>query len=288
ETIDRAFLEALSRGGVTRLSVGVQTFYAPSRRAVSRNGDEMQLPGQLALASEYFPGALSVDLITGLPHQNEKILLDDIAGVIDFKPAHVSLYALTMASKKSFTAPSTEEADNLWLCGRDALEKSGYCQYEVSNFCLPEKESLHNIRYWRMNNWLALGPSASGTIIDDEKGCGTRYTIPPDTETWLASKGCDFDKKGGFPPLVENLDKLTLLKESLLMGFRCVQGPDKDLFLRRFHVSIDEIIKKTIKKWRGSLNIQHGKIALTKDGLLFLNRFLIDAFEELDADFSPC
>jgi oxygen-independent coproporphyrinogen-3 oxidase len=228
------------------------------------------------LAAEYFPGALSVDLISGLPYQSEKILLNDIDTALSFKPAHVSLYALTLepetplAKKKEVKAliPCKDEADRLWLCGRDALEKNGLSLYEVSNFCVDGKESRHNIRYWRMENWLALGPAASGTIIDDENGCGIRYTIPPGTP-------------------FEELDSLTLIKETLLMGFRYIDGPDEELFLRRFHRSLADCIPKTIDIWRnrGLLNkelLSKKKYALTKEGLLFLDSFLAEAFLELD------
>ena len=286
ETIDDAFLTAIRDGGISRLSVGIQTFHGPSRRAVNRIGDETLLSRQLDLAQQYFPGSFSVDLISGLPYQDDKILLDDIAGVLLHKPAHVSLYALTTKLKIPLSAPDQDESDRLWLCGRDALEKSGYRQYEVSNFCLEGKESLHNIRYWRMQNWIGLGPAASGTLINDEKGSGFRYTIPSDVDTWLAAKGSWFSDKHKCAALMENLDTLTLMKESILMGFRYVEGPDEDLFLRRFHLGIRDLIPKTISAWQERGSFEENKTALTKDGILFLNRFLLDAFEELDAVFS--
>jgi len=263
ESADEAMLAAIREEGVTRLSLGVQSFYGPSRKAVHRAGDEAVLPGRLALVLAFFPDAFSVDLMSGLPFQSKSVLLDDIAGAASYKPAHISLYALS--GKKT----AGDEADELWLCGRDALEKSGYFQYEVSNFCLPGMECKHNIRYWRMRNWLALGPSASGTIIDDATGTGFRYTFPSDASNWLESVN-------------ERLDSLTLIKETLLMGFRCIEGPDEDSFLRRFNKRIEEVIPKTLSGWRSRGLLSGEKCALTKGGLLFLNRFLLEAFGELE------
>ena len=277
ESTDRAFLDSLCKRSVTRLSLGVQTLHGPSRRAVRRLGDQTLLSERLALAARYFPDGLSVDLISGLPFQDESILLDDINAVIAYKPSHVSLYALTVedgtplgirAAKGEVLLPQGDEADRLWIAGRDALEKSGYKQYEVSNFCLPGRESQHNIRYWRMLNWLALGPSASATIIDDENGKGIRYTFPPELNGWPS-------------PVVENLDTLTLIKETFLMGFRYIEGPDEDLFRRRFKRNIGEIIPKTLENWRGKGLFQKDRCALTKDGFLLLNRFLIEAYGEV-------
>ena len=289
ESCDEAFLAAARSGGVTRLSLGVQTFHEPSRRAVRRIGGAAA--GRLALAAEYFPGALSVDLISGLPFQDEKVLLEDIAAVLSFAPVHVSLYALTLDAETTLAAPlpSGDEADSLWLYGRDALEKAGYGQYEVSNFSLDGKESRHNIRYWRMRNWLALGPAASATIINDETGNGLRYTIPPDVDRWLAAGGsggcggCGFSEDGGYRPLIEELDKVSLIKETILMGFRYIEGPDESLFFHRFGRSIEDFIPKTIAAWRSRGLFRKDRCALTKAGILLLNPFLVGAFDELDA-----
>jgi oxygen-independent coproporphyrinogen III oxidase len=269
ESADEAFLTAIREEGATRLSLGVQTFYSPSRNAVHRAGDAAMLPDRLALAAAFFPGAFSVDLMSGLPLQNKCVLIEDITRLASYKPAHISLYAL---GGKKAAGQNRDEADDLWLCGRTALEKAGYSQYEVSNFCLPGGECKHNIRYWQMRNWLALGPSASGTIINDETGTGFRFTYPSDADNWLESVN-------------ERLDALMLIKETFLMGFRCVDGPDEGSFLHRFKRPITEMIPKTFGAWRSRGLLYRDKCALTKEGLLFLNRFLLDAFEELDLSF---
>jgi oxygen-independent coproporphyrinogen-3 oxidase len=277
ESADEPFLRACRDGGVTRISLGVQSFHEPSRRAVHRAGEGKDLPARLALASGYYGVNLSVDLITGLPFQDEYRLLKDIEGVLGYNPGHVSLYALTAEPGTPLDVsalPSPDEADRLWICGRDALEKAGYAQYEVSNFSLPGKRSRHNIRYWRMENWLGIGPAASGTVIDDEAGTGRRFTVRPDAEAYLAGRA---------PVLEEALDRLTLLKESLLMGFRYIEGPGEGLFKKRFGKGADEWIPRTLKVWREKGLLAPDKTALTREGLLFLDPFLIDAFIEIDS-----
>jgi oxygen-independent coproporphyrinogen-3 oxidase len=124
-----------------------------------------------------------------------------------------------------------------------------------------------------MKNWLALGPAASGTIVDDNTGTGFRFNFSPDADNWVES-------------VEEQLDTLTLIKETFLMGFRFIEGPDTDLFLRRFGKTIENVIPKTLSAWQGSGLLRRDKCALTKEGLLFLNPFLLEAFSELDASFS--
>jgi oxygen-independent coproporphyrinogen-3 oxidase len=247
-------------------------------------GDASLLCGRLELVREIFGPSFSADLLSGLPLQDEKILEDDIKKLLSFEPGHVSLYSLTLEEGTPLAArlsaehpadappPAAEEADRLWIFGRDMLEASGYEQYEVSNFALPGRRCLHNIRYWRMENWFGLGPGASGTIIDDETGTGTRYTVIPDLNRWLA---------GSPGPVTEDLDTLTLMKETFLMGFRYAEGPDTELFFRRFHRGIAETIPKTIFRWRKRGLLRRDSMSLGGEGLLFLNSFLIDAFEEL-------
>ncbi|GHV31260.1 coproporphyrinogen III oxidase [Spirochaetia bacterium] len=280
ESADEAVLRACRDYGVTRLSLGVQSFHEPSRRAVHRVGETALLPERLKLAAEIFGNALSLDLMTGLPFQTEPILLKDIEKALSYNPGHISLYALTIEentplAKVSRILPAPDEADRLWIAARDTLETAGYPQYEVSNFVLPGRQSAHNIRYWRMENWLGLGPGGSGTLIDDETGTGWRRTFIPNLDAWLdrdASRAIYTE---------EYLDQPALIQESILMGFRCLSGPDCALFEKRFHRPLESLIPQTLRRWKRRGLLQEHTLALTKEALLFLNIFLAEAFEEL-------
>jgi len=291
ESADEDFLRACVSGGVSRISLGVQTFHEPSRRAVHRAGSGKLLEERLALVKSFFPDAFSVDLITGLPFQTATVVREDIEHVLAFQPAHVSLYSLTLepetplgkrvAQSGKAALPCGDEADNLWITGRDMLEKAGLTQYEVSNFALPDKTCAHNIRYWRMENWLGAGPAASGTIIDDTAGTGRRFTYPADINAYLAVPEPRIRSA-----CIEELDKANLIRESLLMGFRCRTGPDPLIFKRRFGCNIEDCIPETIARWRGrgffETGEDSGSLALSCEGLLFLNAFLRDAFGEVE------
>jgi len=272
ESAAEDFLCACKEGGVNRLSLGVQTFHEPSRKAVTRIGDAALLERRLALAKRFFPDSLSVDLITGLPYQNEKTVLNDIKRLLDFDPAHISLYSLTVESNtpleqklaaKEIILPENDFSDSLWLSCRDALKEAGFWHYEISNFAKNGKVCRHNIRYWLMEGWLGAGPAASGTVINEEDGTAKRFTYPSDIDAYNASP---FIKN----TICEELDKSVLMRESLLMGFRYCEGPDKLLFKKRFGCSVEDCIPRTLEKWKN------------KDIMLFLNSFLSDAFNELD------
>jgi oxygen-independent coproporphyrinogen-3 oxidase len=287
ETADPSFLRACADYGVTRLSLGIQSFNGPSRRAAGRQGETELLPRVLAEVAEIFGAGLSLDLISGLPEQDEPVLLRDIEKSLSFGPGHISLYALTVEegtplasqirgrSGKKPALPPADEADRLWIAGRDALIRAGYEQYEVSSFARTAGTGtcrcLHNIRYWRMENWIGTGPGASGTIISG-KGRGRRFVYASDVEAFMTAEK--------IPVQTKELDRNDVMRETLLMGFRYTGGPGGALFQKRFGQSLEETIPRTLEKWNTLL--RPGETALTGEGLLFLNPFLLDAFAELD------
>jgi oxygen-independent coproporphyrinogen-3 oxidase len=275
ESSSGALLRLCAGRGVTRLSVGVQSFHEPSRAAVHRVGDGKLLPQRLQEIAAAFPGAFSADLISGLPFQDEYTLLKDIEKILSYEPGHISLYDLTVeegtplaAAREDCPLPDTDTAADLWLAGAGALEAAGYAHYEVSNFARPGRESRHNLRYWRMQNWLGLGPAASGTLIDDDTGTGLRIDVTSDITAYI-------DRKRAGPPCTEErLDSSVLIRESFLMGFRCREGPDAALFRKRFHRDIGELIPQTLAAWESRASKR----------LCFLNSFLRDAFGELGVE----
>jgi len=280
ESINEEFLGICRDGGVNRLSLGVQTFHEPSLIAVNRGIYRKDFPKirksikkeeKIALAAEYFPNSLSVDLITGLPFQDDEVIQNDIKKVMEYNPAHVSLYSLSVESgtilednvrNKIINMPKADFADHLWLYGKEILEKEGFEHYEISNFAVKGKQCLHNRRYWKMQNWIAAGPAASGTMINDDTGTAERYTYSQDIDNYIKEPCIQ-------KAVCEEIDKMSLIKESLLMGFRCKGGPNPELFKQRFGSSVEDYIPKTLKKWEGN------------EKMLFLNQFLKEAFEEL-------
>jgi len=272
ESADKDFLSLCRDGGVNRLSAGVQSFFEPSRQAVNRQGRADMLKERLALIAKYFSGSFSADLICGLPHQTEEIVMEDINALLSFEPAHVSLYSLSLEAgtpleqkvkSAELKLPDKDMADALWLAGRDALLNAGFRHYEVSNFAREGKQCLHNIRYWLMDDWIGAGPGASGTVIDEKTASAKRRTYPDDLKKYVSAPLIDL-------AVYEEIDKNSFLRETLLMGYRYCGGPDREKFIRRFGLSIEDCIPETLSNWKN------------RDKMLFLNSFLSEAFDELD------
>lgn len=286
ESLDADALLALVAGGADRISLGIQSLNQKSREAVCRIGSVDSSLRALDLVASSFPGRFSVDLIAGLPSQDETSLLSDIARLVQAGVSHVSLYSLILeegtplevrARRGNAEIPDDVRSDELWLAGRDALDAAGLHQYEVSNFCTPGEECRHNLRYWRMDSWLGFGPAASGTLVDEERGTARRSTVPDEIDAWLA---------GDAPAEWEKVDRKALMEETFMMGFRTLRGPDAALFARRFGSPLESFIGDTLASWRERGLARAEAAALTAEGLLFLDPFVLDCATELEKTFS--
>lgn len=191
ETVSRPLLEKAASCGINRLSVGIQCKNDKVLRAIGRRASERDIEKAAELIKNFWPHEWSADLIAGLPFQTKKDIERDISFVERKGAKHVSLYSLTLEDgtplKGAIDAgkiPYDEEAaEELWLYGRDLLEKRGFLQYEVSNFARPGFESIHNGAYWAQESYLGAGAGAAGTIYG--KPTGWRYTNVLDAAEYI-------------------------------------------------------------------------------------------------------
>jgi len=285
EDITEDWLRACSDAGINRLSIGVQSLDNASLAAVNRRGNKAKTLAALAMVSRIWKGRLSLDMIAGLPGQTAQSLVEDLSRLLAFNPDHLSLYSLTIEDETPLSLrirektgpvlPDEDEATDIWLAGRDYLRANGFTQYEVSNFCRPGSESQHNLTYWNLESYIGVGPGATGTIVEGDTA--TRYTDSRDIAQWLDNSEAGRE--------TEDIGRDESMKEVLLMGMRLAAGIDKKAFQNRFGTELLSCIPKTAARWIHNALLQDSdeRIALTPEGLLYLNRFLADCMEELDA-----
>lgn len=155
--------------GVSRVSLGVQSFHEPSLRWMGRlHGSEAPGRAVRAAADAGFEN-ISVDLIFGLPSRLGRNWSDDLGRALDLDVPHVSLYGLTVESRtplgkavaeKREQVASEEEYRREYLEAVERLTDAGYIHYEVSSFGRPGMESRHNAVYWSGRPYLGLGNGA--------------------------------------------------------------------------------------------------------------------------------
>ena len=163
-------------GGVSRLSVGVQSFESDKLIKLGRIHDSQQAKTAANLASECGVKSFNLDLMHGLPEQTVEHALDDLKTAISLKPTHISWYQLTIEPNTAFHSrpPKLPQDETLWSIqdqGIALLEQAGYQQYEISAYSKPEYQCQHNLNYWQFGDYLGIGCGAHGKItdIDDQK-----------------------------------------------------------------------------------------------------------------------
>ncbi len=285
DSLDEEFLDVCSAAGVTRLSVGVQTFSDRRLAFLGRPGASRDNRRALDLLARAWPGAVNLDLITGLPEQSYQDALADLTTLLDASPGHVSVYALTLergtalhdaAAAGEFTPLPPEEEAVAWEQITARLAGAGYRQYEISNFARPGQESLHNLHYWRLDPYVGLGPSAFSTLPLAD-GRVVRLEAVRDLDRYDGPEAAACFTQ-------EFLNAREWLLDHLLMGLRLEEGIDKRVFARRFGRGLDQALPRTWASWRerGLAEATETYWRCTPSGRLVLNALLREAAEELD------
>lgn len=158
-------------GGVSRLSVGVQSFESDKLIKLGRIHDSQQAKTAANLASECGVKSFNLDLMHGLPDQSVEHALDDLKTAISLNPTHLSWYQLTIEPNTAFHSkpPKLPQDEVLWNIqdqGIALLNQAGYQQYEISAYSKPQYQCQHNLNYWQFGDYLGIGCGAHGKITD--------------------------------------------------------------------------------------------------------------------------
>jgi oxygen-independent coproporphyrinogen-3 oxidase len=165
-----ARLEVLREMGVTRISIGVQSFREELLKALGRRHTARQVVAAFERARRLGFKSVNLDLMFALPGQSRGQWLGDLREALALGPDHISTYCLTLEEDTALwlrlgggRRDAEREAD-LYLATWDFLEEAGFGQYEVSNFARAGHECLHNLNTWEMGDWVGLGPSAASQL----------------------------------------------------------------------------------------------------------------------------
>ena len=280
ETVTSDLLTLLSSSCINRLSLGIQSFSDITLGTLGRHCNARTAFTALELAKQHWQGQLSLDLISSIPGQSVSDSIEDIDTAVSFRPDHISFYSLTLEEGTPLARLYSDNIDaiddNVWIIASDHLEVSGYRRYEVSNFALPGHHSRHNTRYWKLLPYIGTGAGGVSTLHDGEGLF--RIANVPSLEGYLAGSGllCGAE--------TEEVTGKSYIFEYLMMGLRMTAGILRSDFRTAFGREITDVIPGTLSDWKekGLLAETENSVALTKQGLLLLNQFLLDALAELE------
>jgi oxygen-independent coproporphyrinogen-3 oxidase len=173
-TLEADHFAAFRDAGITRLSLGIQSFDGTQLHALGRIHDAAEARRAAELAARHFP-TFNLDLMYGLPRQDLAGALRDIEVALEFAPPHLSCYQLTLEANTRFAAapPPLPEAD---LCAdmQEAIEMrlaaAGYVNYETSAFAQAGHRCRHNLNYWHFGDYLGIGAGAHGKLTLHDHG----------------------------------------------------------------------------------------------------------------------
>jgi oxygen-independent coproporphyrinogen-3 oxidase len=191
ETITPELAALLRESGVTRVSLGAQSFQPRLLQVLERRARPDDVRRAFSLLREAGFDNLSLDLIYGIPGQSVADLDADLSEALALEPEHVSAYELEAKPGTRFTyahgeelARQAEAMESYFERVVARLTEAGYRWYETANFCRDESRDLrsrHNLAYWRGRDYLGLGIGAVSTIA------GRRWRTTPRLGRYLAS-----------------------------------------------------------------------------------------------------
>ena len=229
-TIERGKFAEYRAAGVTRVSLGAQSFDARQLKLLGRihSADETRRAAEELHAAGL--ANFNLDLMYALPGQTAEEAQADLKAALALHPAHLSQYHLTIEPGTLFAAaPPTQPADEiveemLDRCLRTLIE-SGFEQYEVSGYSRTGARCAHNLNYWEFGDYLGIGAGAHGKLSYPSRGLAVRTQQTREPRRYLAADPHSLVRK--------TISSRDLPFEFAMNGFRLVDGFADDLFEAR-------------------------------------------------------
>lgn len=261
-------LLAARRGGVNRLSIGLQSVHERELKTLGRLHRYDEFLETIKVARDVGFENISADLMYGIPHQTLGSLTESIDRLAALKPTHISLYGLRVEEG----TPFGRMGDDLILPDEDAqcemytqavrrLSEYGYQRYEISNFALNGFECRHNLRYWQRDEYLGLGPGAHSFYN------GVRYSYPRSLDDYVKAL------EQGSLPVTDSFEPVTpddIKTEEIILGLRLAKGI----------MATDVLLNKCRNYLReGFMEINNGRLTFTTKGFLVSNAILAELID---------
>lgn len=273
-TVERGRFAEYRAAGVTRLSIGAQSF----------NARHLQLLGRIHSADETVHAAeeahaaglenFNLDLMYGLPEQDAAQARADVERAMALMPAHISHYQLTLEPNTLFHAypPPLPDDDLVWEMQQQCqarLAAQGYIQYEISAYARAGRQCRHNLNYWRYGDYLGIGAGAHAKLSDAGADCIARWWKVKQPTAYLRTAGTR-DGARGLETIIG--DERTF--EFMLNRLRLTEGFSAEDFESVTGLPFSKplpILKQA--QGQGWIQVTDGQWQVTRLGHTYLNDF---------------
>jgi oxygen-independent coproporphyrinogen III oxidase len=266
--LDEGRCEVLRQAGVTRISLGVQSFRAEKLQAMERDHRQPEILTAYNNARK-FAQSVSLDLIFAAPSETLEQWQQDLETTISLQPDHISTYGLTFERGTSFwgrlkrgdlSRTEEETEGQMYELAIDLLTAAGYEHYEVSNFARPDHRCRHNEAYWSGRPYFAAGPGAARYIA------GRREMNHRSTTTYIQRV------LSGQSPVAESeeLYPEAHARERLVFALRRLEGISLTEFQQETSFSVEQLVQVPLAKF-----VAQGLFTHTDDNLRLTHRGLL-------------
>lgn len=215
-------LKLMHEEGVNRISLGLQSTDNDLLRMIGRRHTFEQAKKAIENARDVGFDNISIDLMYGLPTQTKQDWAQTLAKAIALHVEHISCYGLKLEPgtpmyrnyNGSPALPDDDEQADMYSYAAQVLEKYGYHQYEISNFCAPGFLSRHNLKYWELQDYMGFGPGAHSCIGH------LRYSYVKNLKDYIAG----VNRGSSLLDEYNQLDTMERAAEYLMLGMRTSRG----------------------------------------------------------------
>jgi putative oxygen-independent coproporphyrinogen III oxidase len=272
-TIERGRFAEYRAAGITRVSLGAQSFDPAKLKALGRihSADETR-----RAAEELHAAGLSnfnLDLMYALPEQSADAALADLRTALSLDPRHVSQYHLTIEPGTVYAAapppqPADDVVDEMLQRCQAQLRDAGFEHYEVSGYARAGARCAHNLNYWQFGDYVGIGAGAHGKITLADRGAIVRTQQTREPRRYLAAAPGSFTRKA--------IEAAELPFEFAMNAFRLREGFSTGLFTERTGLPAAVLeASLAVPLAQGLVRNNEGRWAATEMGFRFLNDILV-------------
>ena len=289
DSMNTDMLKELRRDGVNRLSIGVQATNDDLLKLIGRRHSFRQAVEAYAEARRLGFDNISLDLIYGLPSQTKSDWAETLAKIVELHPEHISCYGLkleegTPMHKEYYGSPILPDEDeqaDMYSYAAEMLQRYGYRQYEISNFCAPGFESRHNLKYWNLDDYMGFGPGAHSCVGN------LRYSFVRDLRKYISR----VTHNVSIVDTCEEVSPLERAVEYLMLAMRTNRGISEEDYRVRCQCNWQPVIR-TLRAFaeKGWAEETDGRWHFTVPGFLISNTLigiLLEAQANGRAEYTP-
>ena len=289
DSMNTDMLKELRRDGVNRLSIGVQATNDDLLKLIGRRHSFRQAVDAYAEARRLGFDNISLDLIYGLPSQTKSDWAETLAKIVELHPEHISCYGLkleegTPMHKEYYGSPILPDEDeqaDMYSYAAEMLQRYGYRQYEISNFCAPGFESRHNLKYWNLDDYMGFGPGAHSCVGS------LRYSFVRDLRKYISR----VTHNVSIVDTCEEVSPLERAVEYLMLAMRTNRGISETDYRVRCQCNWQPVIR-TLRAFaeKGWAEETDGRWHFTVPGFLISNTLigiLLEAQANGRAEYTP-